>query len=153
MAEYTEHYAIAKHGPFGEGEALSAYSIVNPAMDTIDDILWEHKGLIDDLEARMDSAESRLTSLENRMSTAETNITNLQQRLENATEALWTAINNILSKINGNNTVNEETGAISWGIDGSIALGNINIYSSDAGYIRTTTNTQSTPGANDVRVQ
>ena len=199
--EYTDHYAIAKHGPFGEGEALSAYSIVNVAMDTIDDILWEHKGLIDALEARMASAETRLTNLESRMSTAESNITRIdqnideieqnitridqnideieqnitridqnideieqnidqveqnitqiQQEMQESDTAIWNAINNILSKVNGSNSVDEDDGDITWGVTGNIAVGNINLYSG-TGYIRTTPNTSSSPGSNDVRVQ
>lgn len=174
MAEYTEHYAIAKHGPFGEGEALSAYSIVNVAMDTIDDILWEHKGLIDDLEARVTALEQRMSAAEANINQINQDISNLENDINNSITniegdittitgdlsdlegnvgAIWQAIANILTKINGSNSVDASSGSITWGIDGNIAVGNINLYSSSAGYIRTTTNTLSSPGSNDVRVQ
>lgn len=178
--ELTEHYKIAKHGPFGEGEALSAYSIINPAMDTIDDILWEHKGLIDDLEDRMDNAESELVRIENKFDTAveeihneltrienkfdeaveninqqitEVNehITNVEQQLNDNSEAIWKAINNILVKIAGDNSADEETGEITWEIEGNIAIGNMSLFG-NAGltsYIRARTGT----GADDVRAQ
>lgn len=179
MAEYTEHYAIAKHGPFGEGEALSAYSIVNVAMDTIDDILWTHKGLIDDLEARMDAAEARLDALEGRMDTAEENITNIwtnieridqnideieqnitdiqnnitviEQTMEENNTNIWNAINNILTKIVGSNTVDEDSGDITWGVTGNIAIGNMSLFGNSGmtSYIRARTGT----GTNDVRAQ
>ena len=163
--EYTDHYAIAKHGPFGEGEALSAYSIVNVAMDTIDDILWEHKGLIDALEARMASAETRLTNLESRMSTAESNITRIdqnideieqnitqiQQDMQESNTAIWNAINNILSKVVGSNSVDQDDGDITWGVTGNIAIGNMTLFGNESmtSYIRGRTGT----GANDVRAQ
>lgn len=202
--EFTTHYAIAKHGPFGDGEALSAYSIINVAMDTIDDILWTHKGLIDDLESRMDSAEGRLDTaeselvrienkidqaiseineelqrVENKFDTAvteinneisrvenkfdsavteinenvdqiEQNITNLTQTVESNDDALWAAINAILDKIVGSNSANSDTGTITWGIDGNIAIGNMSLFGNEGltSFIRARTGT----GSNDVRV-
>lgn len=179
MAEYTTHYAIAKHGPFGEGEALSAYSIINVAMDTIDSILWEHKGLIDALEERMDAAENRLTVLEQRMTTAENNITNIyenieridqnideieetitniqnnitniEQEMEESNTNIWNAINNILTKVVGSNSVDEDSGDITWGVTGNIAIGNMSLFGNSGmtSYIRGRTGT----GTNDVRAQ
>ena len=107
----TQHYGIAKYGPQGTGEPMGVYSTYNPAMDTIDQILFDHKGLIDALEGRLDDAESRLDghdadiseirdslskldqrvtknetdidNLEGRVTTNETNISNLGDRLTN----------------------------------------------------------------------
>lgn len=180
MAEYTEHYSIAKHGPFGEGEALSAYSVVNVAMDTIDDILWEHKGLIDDLEERMDFVESELVRIENKFDEAveeihneltrienkfdeavenieqnidniEQNITQIEQTIEANDEAIWNAITQIINKIVGDNDADEDTGDITWGIEGNIAIGNMTLFGNSdmTSYIRARTGT----GTNDVRAQ
>lgn len=191
--EYTEHYAIAKHGAFGTGEALSAYSVINVAMDTIDDILWEHKGLIDALEERMTAVENRVTELENRMDKAEeditniyenieridqnidnieqnitqieqnidnieqnidqieTNVTNIENKFDVKTDNIWNAITQIIEKVVGDNTVDDESGDITWGTTGNIAIGNISLYGNSArtAYIRTRT----TVGANDIEAR
>lgn len=191
--EYTEHYAIAKHGAFGTGEALSAYSVINVAMDTIDDILWEHKGLIDALEERMTAVENRVTELENRMDKAEeditniyenieridqnidnieqnitqieqnidnieenidnieSNITNIEQNMETSNENIWSAITQIIEKVVGDNSVDENNGDVTWGITGNIAIGNMSLFGNSGmtSYIRARTGT----GTNDVRAQ
>lgn len=91
----TQHYGIAKYGPQGTGEPMGVYSTYNPAMDTIDKILFDHKGLIDALEGRMDDAESRLdghdtdiaeirnslSKLDQRVTKNETDIDNLEGRV------------------------------------------------------------------------
>lgn len=158
----TPHYGIAQYGPKGEGQAAALYTIYNVAMDTIDQILWQLKQLIDaleervgDLESRMDAAEERITNLENRMEQAETNISNLQESVTSINaelEAVWNAIRNIVSHVQGGGTVNEEDGSIEWNTTGTVAVGNMNLYSNGS-YIRTTASTESSPGTNDVRAQ
>lgn len=176
----TPHYGIAQYGPKGEGQAAALYTIYNVAMDTIDQILWQLKQLIDaleervgDLENRMDAAEERITNLENRMEQAETNISNLQETVENLqqqidvinenitniennvsdlTDSVWAAIEAIVNHTTGGGTVDQESGSISWGLSGQYAIGNMNIYNGSSNYIRTTANTLSSPGTNDVRV-
>lgn len=159
MAEYTEHYAIAKHGPFGGGEALSAYSIVNVAMDTIDSILWEHQRLIDALEERMDNVESELVRIENKFDAAIdridqsiTEINNDITEIRADTTSIWNAIEQIVNKIIGGGDVDGGTGDITWPTDDKVAIGTINLYSG-SGYIRSTESTLSSPGTDDVRVQ
>ena len=163
---YTTHYGIAKYGPQGKGKPMGVYDAYNPAMDTIDKILFDHKGLIDALEAALDALTQRVTNLEsaldaleqrvtkiegdisdirsdissikNQLATVGSDLTSIKNRLtalEGAQSDLWTAIRNIVSHASGGGTVNQETGAISWGTSGALAVGNINI-TSGSGYIR-----------------
>lgn len=171
----TEHYGIALYGPAGTADPMAVYTVYNVAMKTIDDILFQLKGLIDALEARMDDAESRLTALEQRMTNAENRITALENRvseiegdissiqqqistinnnisnLTNTQTAIWNAIRAIVTHTVGGGTVSESNGSISWGTSGSIAVGNMNLYNG-SNFIRTTASTSGAPGTNDVRV-
>lgn len=131
--EYTSRYGIAKHGPYGEKESLSAYSVVNVAMDRIDELFWE-------FQLKIDEIWDRIGVIEDRLEGCEENITNL-----------WKAVQEIINKIGGD--VDTGTGDVTWDIDGTVAVGNINVYSSSSGYLRTTSNTLSSPGTNDIRVQ
>lgn len=159
----TEHYGIAKYGPRGSGDPMAVYSVYNQAMETIDDILFQHKGLIDALEARCDaleermtSAENRITSLENRMTQAETDIDNLQKSVQQINQTIQqmgnkydATIQDILNKIYGGGTVGED-GHISWGDSGKIAVGNMSVFGNGSltSYIRSRSGT----GNDDVRV-
>lgn len=159
----TEHYGIAKYGPRGSGDPMAAYSVYNPAMVTIDDILFQHKGLIDalearchDLENRMTNAESRIISLENRMTQAETEIGNLRQSVNQINQTITqmgnkydATIRDILDKIYGGGTVGDD-GHISWGDSGKIAVGNMSIYGN--GSLTSYIKTRGTVGNDDVRV-
>lgn len=171
----TEHYGIALYGPAGTADPMAVYSVYNVAMKTIDDILFQLKGLIDALEKRMDDAENRLTALEQRMTSAENRLTALESRvskiegdissikqqistinnnisnLTNTQTAIWNAIRNIVTHTVGGGTVSESNGSISWGTSGSIAVGNMNLYNGSY-FIRTTASNSSAPGTNDVRV-
>lgn len=159
----TTHYGIAKYGERGTGDAMDVYGVYNPAMDTIDGLVFQHKQLIDALEGRMDSAEDRLTALETRvtnlekrMDTAEQNITKLQQDLN----ALTIVVNNqgkkqgvtlqdIVNKVYGGGIIGSD-GHVTWGDAGKIAVGNMSMFGNGSltSYIRTRSGTQN----DDVRV-
>lgn len=96
----TQHYGIAKYGPQGTGEPMGVYSVYNPAMDTIDKILFDHKGLIDALEGRMDDAESRLDGHDADISEIRDSLSKLDQRVtKNETD-----IDNLEGRVTTNET-------------------------------------------------
>lgn len=96
----TQHYGIAKYGPQGTGEPMGVYSTYNPAMDTIDQILFDHKGLIDALEDRMDDAESRLDGHDADISEIRDSLSKLNQRVtKNETD-----IENLGGRVTANET-------------------------------------------------
>ena len=96
----TQHYGIAKYGPQGTGEPMGVYSVYNPAMDTIDKILFDHKGLIDALEGRMDDAESRLDGHDTDIAEIRNSLSKLDQRVtKNETD-----IDNLEGRVTTNET-------------------------------------------------
>lgn len=151
----TEHYGLTLYGPQGTGDPLGVYSAYNPSMVIIDSILFQLKGLIDALEARMDDAEGRLDGIDQSIAQINRHLeqldqttTNISQQLGDTTTAVWAAIEAILAHTQGGGTVDHDTGAISWGASGSYAIGNINL-TSGSGYIRTHA---ATDQDNDVKV-
>lgn len=168
----THHYGIAKYGPQGTADPMDVYRVYNVAMDTIDNILFEHEGEIAALKKRMDAAEAAIDALDKREAAHYTELTesisNLDTKLENfkteveqrfetvnnsitkldgKTDSIWTAIQNILNKIMGGGSVDKSTGSVSWPQAGTIPVGNINLFSG-SGYIRTRAGEQD----NDVKV-
>lgn len=162
----TEHYGIAEYGPRGTEDPMDVYRVYNPAMETIDRIVFGHEGEIGKLKNRMDAAEAAIAALDareaNHYSELTQKIANLTQqlndfksetnqkfeqvnqhitKLDGKTDNIWTAITNIVNKVFGAGTVNKDNGSISWGESGSIALGNINVFSG-SGYLRTRTGEQ-----------
>lgn len=125
------HYTV--HDTTGYFNAIgNAFATTNAAIAH-----WAAK--INALETRVTNLETRVTNVENRLTTAEQNITNLGNQiteLQNSTDAdlaaLWAAIRNILGNVYGGGTVNDSTGAITWGSGGTIAKGNMNVYSNDS---------------------
>lgn len=131
----TPHYSIPQYGPAGTADPMAVYSVYNPAMKVIDDILWAFKG-------RMDGLESRVAGLENRMDQAETNIVNLGDRITQEVTNINNTINemksnyddtiaDIINKFYGGGTV-EDDGHVSWGDSGKAAVGNLNVYAGGA---------------------
>lgn len=168
----TPHYGIAKYGPQGTEDPMDVYRVYNPAMETIDKILFQHEGEIGKLKNRMDAAEAAIAALDKREAAHYTELTqkiaNLTQQLndfknetnqkfeqvnqhitqlDGKTDNIWTAIQNILSKVMGGGTAHKDTGAIDWPQAGTIPVGNINIFSG-TGFLRTRAGEQD----NDVKV-
>lgn len=168
----TTHYGIAKYGPQLTADPMDVYRVYNPAMETIDRILFLHEGEIGKLKNRMDAAEAAIDALDKRESThyseltqsianltkalnnfgAETNarfetVNNNISNLDGKTTNLWTAIRNVVAKVYGGGTVTEDNGSITWGDSGKAVVGNINVFSG-TGYLRTRTGEQD----NDVKV-
>lgn len=157
----TAHYGIAEYGPQLTADPMDVYRVYNPAMDTIDRILFSHDGEIGGLQNRMDAAETAIESLTQSIANlteafnnfkAETNakfdtVNNNISSLNGKTSNLWTAIRNVISKVYGGGTVTEENGSIAWGDTGKAVVGNINVFSG-TGYLRTRAGEQD----NDVKV-
>lgn len=114
---------------------------------------------IDDLDAKV---ENYNTQLNNRIDTLNAKVENYKQEIDgsienirqdivnlgNKTDAIWAALQQILNKIQGTNTVNKETGDVTFGeTNGKIAIGTINL-NSGSGIIKTHDGTLD----NDVRV-
>ena len=114
----TPHYSIPQYGPQGTKDPMAVYSVYNPAMKVIDDILWAFKERMDglearvaDLEGRMDAAEGRLDALENRMDSAETRITSLENRMDQAEQNITELGDRITEEVNSlNQTINAMKG-------------------------------------------
>ena len=168
----TTHYGIAKYGPQLTADPMDVYRVYNPAMETIDRILFLHEGEIGKLKNRMDAAEAAIDALDKRESAhyseltqsiatltkalndfkAETNtrfetVNNNISNLDGKTANLWTAIRNVVAKVYGGGTVTEGNGSITWGDSGKAVVGNINVFSG-TGYLRTRAGEQD----NDVKV-
>ena len=157
----TAHYGIAEYGPQLTADPMDVYRVYNPAMETIDRILFSHDGEIGGLQNRMDAAEEAIESLTQSISNlnkalndfkAETNskfetVNNSISSLNGKTSNLWTAIRNVIAKVYGGGTVTEENGSIAWGDTGKAVVGNINVFSG-TGYLRTRAGEQD----NDVKV-
>lgn len=163
---FTPHYGIAKYGPQGDATSMDVYGVYNPAMDTIDQILFDLKGQIDALKGRVDTIESQIESILSRLESIEQRVTNvendvtqikqdlkeLQQTVNNISSdntAVWTAIRNILAHVQGGGQVDDSTGNVTWGTTGTIAVGNINV-TSGSGFIRCHAATDQT---NDLRAR
>lgn len=158
----TPHYGIAKYGPYGTADPMDVYRVYNEAMETIDRILFDLQGqiaknkkAIEDLDAKVERYNTalnkridELTTLVNQhydefknfKATTEQNFNTVNQnitKLDGKTDNIWTAIANILNKIQGGGSANKDTGVISWGdTTGKLAIGTINL-NSGSGYIRT----------------
>lgn len=157
----TAHYGIAVYGPQLTADPMDVYRVYNPAMETIDRILFSHEGEIGDLQNRMDAAEASIESLTQSIANltkalndfkAETNakfetVNNNIGNLDGKTSNLWTAIRNVIAKVYGGGTVTEANGSIAWGDSGKAVVGNINVFSG-TGYLRTRAGEQD----NDVKV-
>lgn len=157
----TVHYGIAVYGPQLTADPMDVYRVYNPAMETIDRILFSHEGEIGSLKTRMDAAEDAIESLTQSIANltkelndfkAETNakfetVNNSIGSLNGKTSNLWTAIRNVIAKVYGGGTVTEENGSIAWGDSGKAVVGNINVFSG-TGYLRTRAGEQD----NDVKV-
>lgn len=163
---FTPHYGIAKYGPQGDATPMDVYGVYNPAMDTIDQILFDLKGQIDALKKRVDAIdqqiqqilqrlaniEQRLTNVENDINQLQQDVSNLKQTVNNLNadvSAIWQAIRNILAHVQGDGTVDTSTGNVTWGTSGTIAVGNINV-TSGSGFIRCHA---ATDQANDLRAR
>lgn len=157
----TAHYGIAEYGPQLTADPMDVYHVYNPAMETIDRILFSHEGEIGGLQNRMDAAEAAIESLTQSIANltkelndfkAETNakfetVNNNISNLDGKTANLWTAIRNVIAKVYGGGTVTEGNGSIAWGDSGKAVVGNINVFSG-TGYLRTRDGEQD----NDVKV-
>lgn len=157
----TDHYGIAEYGPQLTADPMDVYHVYNPAMETIDRILFSHEGEIGSLKNRMDAAEAAIESLTQSIANlteafnafkAETNakfetVNNNISNLDGKTANLWTAIRNVVAKVYGGGTVTEANGSIAWGDSGKAVVGNINVFSG-SGYLRTRAGEQD----NDVKV-
>lgn len=168
----TSHYGISEYGPQLTADPMDVYRVYNPAMETIDRILFSHEGEIGKLKNRMDAAEAAIDALDKREAAhyqeLAQSIANLQQQLndfkievndkfttvnnnisnlDGKTANLWTAIRNVVAKVYGGGTVTEGNGSISWGDSGKAVVGNINVFSG-TGYLRTRADEQD----NDVKV-
>lgn len=199
---FTPHYGIAKYGPQGDATPMDVYGVYNPAMDTIDQILFDLKGDIDALKQRVAALEqqvesilNRLTGIENRLTNVEGDVENIKNDIENIKNTvadldeikqrvtnlensvsqiqqqlttinnsitelrgvdtnIWAAIRNILAHVHGGGTVNVSNGDVTFGTDGIIAVGNMNLYNDDgARYIVTTASNKNNPGVGDVLVE
>lgn len=114
----TPHYSIPQYGPQGTKDPMAVYSVYNPAMKVIDDILWAFKGRMDgleqrvaDLEGRMDAAEAEIEALKRRMTQAETDIDNLENRMDAAEESITNLGDRITEEVNKlNQTINSLKG-------------------------------------------
>ena len=143
----TPHYGIAKYGDRGTHDAMDVYGVYNAAMDTIDKILFDLKGLIDALETRMDNAENRLDAIDQHLERIDQHLERIDNNITNMGNKYDSVIQDILNKIYGGGTVGGN-GHITWPNDDKIALGNMNIYGGGtANHIRTRAD-----GENDVQV-
>lgn len=157
----TAHYGIAEYGPQLTADPMDVYRVYNPAMETIDRILFSHEGEIGNLKNRMDAAEAAIEALTQSIASltkalndfkAETNakfetVNNNISNLDGKTSNLWAAIRNVIAKVYGGGTVTESNGSIAWGNPGKAVIGNINVFSG-TGYLRTRDGEQD----NDVKV-
>ena len=157
----TAHYGIAEYGPQLTADPMDVYRVYNPAMETIDRILFSHEGEIGNLKNRMDAAEAAIEALTQSIASltkalndfkAETNakfetVNNNLSNLDGKTSNLWAAIRNVIAKVYGGGTVTESNGSIAWGNPGKAVVGNINVFSG-TGYLRTRDGEQD----NDVKV-
>ena len=157
----TAHYGIAEYGPQLTADPMDVYRVYNPAMETIDRILFSHEGEIGNLKNRMDAAEAAIEALTQSIASltkalndfkAETNakfetVNNNIINLDGKTSNLWAAIRNVIAKVYGGGTVTESNGSIAWGNPGKAVVGNINVFSG-TGYLRTRDGEQD----NDVKV-
>lgn len=157
----TAHYGIAEYGPQLTADPMDVYRVYNPAMETIDRILFSHEGEIGNLKNRMDAAEAAIEALTQSIASltkalndfkAETNakfetVNNNISNLDGKTSNLWAAIRNVIAKVYGGGTVTESNGSIAWGNPGKAVVGNINVFSG-TGYLRTRDGEQD----NDVKV-
>lgn len=157
----TAHYGIAEYGPQLTADPMDVYRVYNPAMETIDRILFSHEGEIGNLKNRMDAAEAAIEALTKSVTNltkalndfkAETNakfvtVNNNISNLDGKTANLWAAIRNVIAKVYGGGTVTESNGSIAWGDSGKAVVGNINVFSG-TGYLRTRDGEQD----NDVKV-
>ena len=135
-------------------------------MVTIDGILFDlqaqisrNKKAIEDLDAKVENYNRLLNrriddldaKVENYKREIDNSITQINQnitQLGDKTDAIWAALQQILNKIQGTNTVNKETGDVTFGeTNGKIAIGTINL-NSGSGIIKTHDGTLD----NDVRV-
>lgn len=157
----TAHYGIAEYGPQLTADPMDVYRVYNPAMETIDRILFSHEGEIGSLKNRMDAVETAIDELTQSITNlteafnnfkSETNakfetVNNSISNLDCKTANLWTAIRNVVEKVYGGGTVTEGNGSIAWGDSGKAVVGNINVFSG-TGYLRTRAGEQD----NDVKV-
>lgn len=157
----TNHYGIAEYGPQLTADPMDVYRVYNPAMETIDRILFSHEGEIGNLKNRIDAAETAIEELTRSIANlteafnnfkADTNakfetVNNNISNLDGKTANLWTAIRNVVAKVYGGGTVTEGNGSIAWGDSGKAVVGNINVFSG-TGYLRTRAGEQD----NDVKV-
>ena len=155
----TPHYGIVKYGPQGTADPMDVYTGYNEAMETIDRILFDLQGqiarnkkAIEDLDAKVERYNAaRIDALDTKVeqyheefkqfkATTEqkfTQVDNHFTQLDGKTDNIWTAIANILNKVQGGGTADKATGAVTWGdTTGKLAIGNINL-NSGSGYIRT----------------
>lgn len=146
----TAHYGIAEYGPQLTADPMDVYRVYNPAMETIDRILFSHEGEIGNLKNRMDAAETAIGELTQSITNltealndfkAETNakfdaVNTSISNLDGKTANIWTAIRNVVAKVYGGGTVTEGNGSIAWGDSGKAVVGNINVFSG-SGYLRT----------------
>lgn len=85
---------------------------------------------IDDLDSKV---ESYKTEIDNSIKSIKQDIVNLGDK----TDAIWAALQQILNKVQGSNTVNRDTGDVTFGeANGKIAIGTINL-NSGSGIIKT----------------
>lgn len=157
----TAHYGIAEYGPQLTADPMDVYRVYNPAMETIDRILFSHEGEMGSLKNRMDAAEAAIEELTQSIANlteafnafkSETNakfetVNNNISNLDGKTANIWTAIRNVIAKVYGGGTVTEANGSIAWGDPGKAVVGNINVFSG-SGYLRTRAGEQD----NDVKV-
>lgn len=161
----TPRYGLIKYGPQGTGDPLGVYSAYNPTMDIIDTIMGSLQDQIDaldgrvtKLEARMDAVEKRLDNHDQHLTTIDNHLTNIDNhltQLDGKTDSIWEAIRNIVGHVYGGGSVNTDSGAVTWGATGTVAVGNMNVYGGGAdasapNAIRT--RADSTSNTNDVRV-
>ena len=152
----TPHYSIPQYGPQGTADPMAVYSVYNPAMKVIDDILWAFK-------ERMDGLEQRVASLEGRMDQAEADIVNLGDRITQEVATINQTINqmkgdydatiaDIVNKFYGGGSVGDD-GHVSWGDSGKAAVGNMNVYAGGAdASAPNALRTRADGGENDVQV-
>lgn len=107
---------------------------LNTRIDNLDAKVENYKTELDNRITELDQKiENYKTETDNSIKTINQNIVNLG----NKTDAIWTALQQILNKIQGGGTIDKGTGNITFGdTTGKIALGNINV-NSGSGYIRT----------------
>ena len=162
----TERYGIVLYGPRNTQDPMDVYTVYNAAMVTIDGILFDlqaqisrNKKAIEDLDAKVENYNRLLNKriddldakVENYKREIDDSIKNIRQdivNLGNKTDAIWAALQQILNKVQGSNTVNRDTGDVTFGeTNGKIAIGTINL-NSGSGIIKTHDGTLD----NDVRV-